>query len=131
MRSETPKKASTIWWGFSGAPFASFSKRSSAFRRSSVEPGQAAAEDLLDEGLLAAEVVIDRGQVDPGAAGDHAHRGGLEAVLDKQGFGASRMRSRVSGLCGFDSVRLMGKGTLVSNSCLNDTSVSGDVKPGI
>jgi hypothetical protein len=44
--------------------------------------------------------------------------------------GQAAARSRVSGFC-FASVRLIKKGTLVSNDRLNDTFVSGNVKPVI
>ena len=49
----------------------------------------APAEDLVDEVLLAAEVVVDRGDVHVGAAGDLAQRGAGEAELGEQFFGGA------------------------------------------
>ena len=52
-----------------------------------VEIGQAAPKDLLDQQLLAAKVIIHCGQIHGGTAGDHAHRGAVEAVVHEQHFG--------------------------------------------
>jgi len=46
-------------------------------------------EDLVDEVLLAAEVVVDRGDVDVGTAGDLAQRGAAEAELGEQFLGGA------------------------------------------
>ncbi len=48
-----------------------------------------AAEHLVDEVLLAPEVVVDRGDVDLGAAGHLAQRGAAEAVLGEQLLGGA------------------------------------------
>ena len=52
-----------------------------------VEPGQAAAEHRLDQRFLRAEVVVHRGQVGLGPGGDHAQRGGVEAVPHEELLG--------------------------------------------
>ena len=46
----------------------------------------AAAEDLVDEVLLAAEVVVHRRDVDVGLAGHLAQRRAAEPVLGEEGF---------------------------------------------
>src|SRR6267378_1563321 len=48
---------------------------------------QAPAEYRLDQRVLGAEVVVDRGEVDARLGGEHAHRGALEAVLHEQLLG--------------------------------------------
>ena len=52
-----------------------------------VEPVQPAPEDLLHQRLRGAEVVIHRCQIDPGFAGDLAHRGALVAMRHEQALG--------------------------------------------
>ncbi len=84
--------------GLSGAPAASASSAVERSETALVELGQAATEDLLDQRILAAEVVIDRGEVGIRGAGDHAHRGAVEAVLHEQALG--RIEDAVAGIAG-------------------------------
>jgi hypothetical protein len=51
-----------------------------------VETIQPLGQHLVDEQLLAAEVVVDRGKVGIRATGDLAQRHGLIAALDEQPF---------------------------------------------
>jgi len=52
-----------------------------------VQLGGAPAEDLEQQGVLGAEMVVDAGQVDPGLGGDVAHRDVLEAVEGEEPLG--------------------------------------------
>jgi len=63
-----------------------------------IQSGEAAAEDLLDQRVLAAEMVIDRRKVGAGRARDHPHRGRVEAVFDEQRLG--RIEDAVAGVAG-------------------------------
>ena len=49
-----------------------------------VQPRQTSPKNLAQQGLLGPEVIVDRGQVDLGGAGDQAHRSRLVTVLHEQ-----------------------------------------------
>ena len=84
----------------------------------------AAAEHLVDEVFLAAEVVVDGGDVDVGAAGDLAQRGAGEPVLGEQFLGGAEdavLGGKMGGGHGrgrFGGVMAATK----SNACLNPTT---------
>ena len=71
-------------------------------------------EQRLDQRVLGAEVVVDRGQVDARGRGQQPHRGGLEAVLHEQllghvedaGAGLVLRLDRAQGHGGFDGAGL-------------------------
>jgi hypothetical protein len=83
-----------------------------------VEPGQAAAENGFDQRLLRAEMVVHRRQVGLGLGGDHAQRGGVEAVPDKEALGGVEDAGAGVGFHGTAGLRQ----TKVSNERLNADS---------
>jgi len=91
-----------------------------------IQGGQATAEDRLHQRILAAEVVIDRSEVGVGRAGDHPHRGPVEAMLHEQALG--RIEDAITGV----GVRCRRSGChrdrYLSNVCLNHTFFLWPVK---
>ena len=63
-----------------------------------VELGGAPAEDLEEQGVLGAEMIVDAGQIHPGRRGDVPHRDVLEPVEREQAFGGAEHGSLGGGV---------------------------------
>ena len=108
---------------------------------------QKPGEHRLVEALLATKVVVHRGDVAPGQAGDLANRGGLEAVASEQLLGDpedplasartdgcvltnihfKRQYETIVGLCQPESALPTGSATPGRSTSLSDRSDSGSV----
>ena len=69
-------------------------------RSLAIELAGATTKDLEQQGVLGAEVIVHRGEVDPGIGGDVAHRDVLKAVQRKQTLSRSEDRRLGGGLGG-------------------------------